>query len=87
MTRALRNYIKLMITEMMDNARVSNQLINPSKNSSKEDEDKDEEKEVDEVNVAANIAGFTAPLGYSGQDAEGPGSKGERKKRKTPGWT
>lgn len=53
------------------------------------DEDADELDDVD-VNEFSSvgggaISGFTAPLGMSGQDMEGPGVK-ERKKRKRATW-
>lgn len=50
------------------------------------DEDEDiEHPNVSEFSGVGAIAGFTAPLGLSGQDIEGPRVK-ERKKRKKPTW-
>jgi hypothetical protein len=44
-----------------------------------------EEDDVNEFSGVGAIAGFTAPLGWSGKDIEGPKVK-ERKKRKNPTW-
>jgi hypothetical protein len=50
------------------------------------DEDEDiEHNSVSEFSGVGAIAGFTAPLGLSGQDIEGPRVK-ERKKRKKATW-
>jgi hypothetical protein len=93
MTRALRNYIKLIVSEAMRNAHVAGQLVNVDKDkgSPEEDKDKDSEEEVEEMSTVAGSlgggGGYTAPLGLSGQDVEGPASKGERKKRKKPSWS
>ena len=43
------------------------------------------ETEVNEFSGVGAIAGFTAPLGMSGVDMQGPGVK-ERKKRKKSAW-
>lgn len=54
------------------------------------DKDKDseekEEKEVDEMNVVANIAGFTGPLGASSEDLKGPGAGKKTKKKSSARW-
>lgn len=70
---------------MQGNAHVPNQMVGSSKPG--EDENSDKEEEIDEFSGAGAIAGFAAPLGYTGQDAEGPGAKGERSKRKKPSWS
>lgn len=85
----LRRYIRSILLEIQDNARVPNQMPG-TKKPGEEDKQKDKEDEVeelDEFSGAGAIAGFAAPLGYTGMDAEGPGAKGERRKRKSPGWT
>lgn len=41
----------------------------------------DKEEEVEEMSVAGSIAGFMAPLGYSSEDAKGPGVPRSKKKR------
>lgn len=50
------------------------------------DKDKEEEKEVDEMNVVANIAGFTGPLGASSEDLKGPGAGKKTKKKSSARW-
>lgn len=65
-----------------------NQMPGTKKPGEDKKSDKDEaEEELDEFSGAGAIAGFAAPLGYSGKDAEGPGAKGERGERKKPGWS
>lgn len=48
----------------------------------------DDDKKVDEFSAVSGgaIAGFTAPLGWSGKDLEGPGTKERRKKKRKPSW-
>jgi hypothetical protein len=50
-----------------------------------EDDDLKDSEEISEFSGVGAIAGFTAPLGMSGEDMEGPKVK-ERKKRKNPTW-
>jgi len=86
MTRALRNYIKLIVSEAMRNAHVAGQIVNIDKDKSSPEEDKDKDKdseeEVEEMSTVAgslgNGGGLTAPLGMS---------VGPRSKKKKPGWT
>jgi len=94
MNALLRKYIREALLEVQVNPAVANQLPGTSKpgektkNKDKEkDTDKDEcPNELEEFSGAGAIAGFTAPLGYMGMDAEGPGARGERRKRKKPSW-
>lgn len=89
MSILLRRYIRQILLEADVNPAVANQLPGtpkPGEKSEKDKEDKDEVEELDEFSGAGAIAGFAAPLGYTGMDAEGPGAKGERDKRKKPGW-
>lgn len=59
------------------------EIINES---SQADEDETTtEDEMNEFSGVGAIAGFTAPLGMSGVDMQGPGVK-ERKKRKKSAW-
>lgn len=51
-----------------------------------EDEAVEAEKEVDEMNVVANIAGFTGPLGASSEDLKGPGAGKKKKKKSSAHW-
>lgn len=84
----LRRYIRSILLEIQGSARVPNQMPG-TKKPGEEDKQKDKEDEVeelDEFSGAGAIAGFAAPLGYTGMDAEGPGAKGERRKRKKPSW-
>lgn len=71
MSTLLKRYIKEILSEMQD-YRVPTQLISPNtgeKVKQEETEDEDMEKEIDEMSTAAGgIAGFTAPLGMSGDD-------------------
>lgn len=84
----LREYIKSILLEMQGNAHVPNQMPGTKKPGEKEDKDKEEEvEELEEFSGAGAIAGFAVPLGYTSKDAEGPGARGERDKRKKPGWT
>ena len=87
MSALLRRYIRELLTEVQVNPAVSNQLPGTPKPGEKEDKEEDEVDELEEFSSAGAIAGFTAPLGMSGQDVEGPAARGERKKRKKPGWT
>jgi len=50
------------------------------------DSEEKEEKEVDEMNVVANIAGFTGPLGASSEDLKGPGAGKKTKKKSSARW-
>jgi hypothetical protein len=85
MSVLLRRYIRSIILEIEGNAHVPNQMPG-TKKPGDSDKDEDEGEELGEFSGAGAIAGFAAPLGYTGKDAEGPGAKGERDKRKKPGW-
>lgn len=83
----LRFYIRQVIREVQDNARVPDQLrspkgkVNPDKKEKHSSADKDPHKdEMDEMSVAGNIAGMTLPLGMSPGDPSLTGTP--RKKRK-----
>jgi len=94
MNALLRKYIREALLEVQANPAVANQLPGTSKSGKKtknidadKDKDKDESpNELEEFSGAGAIAGFTAPLGYTGMDVEGPGARGERRKRKKPSW-
>lgn len=61
-------------------------IVEVIKTGSLVDEDEENlESDVNEFSGVASIAGFTAPLGMSGKDMQGPRVK-ERKKRKKSGW-
>lgn len=83
----------MIVSEVVDNPRAPQQLISPqkSKKDGEEDSKSEEEMEVKEMStVAGSLApggGFTAPLGLSSKDVEGPGAKGQHKKRKKPSWS
>lgn len=85
MSVLLRRYIRSIILEIEGNAHVPNQMPG-TKKPGDNDKDEDEVEELGEFSGAGAIAGFAAPLGYAGKDAEGPGAKGARDKRKKPGW-
>lgn len=100
MTSLLRDYISAILLEMNSNPAVGNQLI-PKKPGVKNprttdtaDKDSEEEKgkedEMDEMSVAANIAGYTAPLGASSADVGAnptkPGQKLKKNKKNFVRW-
>jgi len=89
MNALLRRYIREALLEAQANPAVANQLPGtpkPGEKGKEDKEDEDEVEELDEFSGAGAIAGFAAPLGYTGMDAEGPGADGERTKRKKPNW-
>ena len=61
------------------------EIIKESSTNVEEDEEEKEDDEVNEFSGVGAIAGFTAPLGWTGKDLENPKVK-ERKKRKQPTW-
>lgn len=92
MNDLLKQYIMEVIEEIQ-NHRVPNQLRSPKgagKQEKTTDADKDKEQEMDEINVVANIAGFTAPLGASSADMglkpTKPGQKLKKKKKTFARW-
>lgn len=77
-----------VVAEVQD-YRVPNQLV--SRGNGEKDKDKDEDmEEMDEMNVVANIAGFTAPLGASNVDMGSkpvkPGGKLKKRKKDFVRW-
>ena len=92
MSALLRSYIAAVLSEVTD-YRVPNQLVSkgsPKKQDKKSDADKDSEEEMDEMNVVANIAGYTAPLGASSADMGAnptkPGQKLKKNKKNFVRW-
>lgn len=95
MSALLRQYIEAVLAEVTD-YRVPNQLV--SKRSPKKQTDKksnaankdSEEEEMEEMNVVANIAGYTATLGASsadvGQNPTKPGQKLKNSKKNFVRW-
>jgi hypothetical protein len=75
MNDLLRRYVLEIIRE-------SNLKIDEDEDEKKSKEDSDD---VNEFSGVGAIAGFTAPLGWTGKDMESPKVK-ERKKRKQPTW-
>lgn len=73
MSTILRQYIRTFLSESKDD------IIEI-------DETEDGVSKVDEFSGVGAIAGFTAPLGWSGKDVEGPGTKERRKKKRKPSW-
>lgn len=88
MNDLLVKYIIEVIEEMQD-YRVPNQLIGNRASEEKSKKDKDDDS-VDEMNVVANIAGFTAPLGASnidmGRHPVKPGGKVKKRKKSFVRW-
>ena len=78
MNTLLKRYIKEILAEMQD-YRVPTQLISKDTgNKVKSKESEEEDTEMDEMSMSAGgIAGFTAPLGMSGDDLR---KKGKKKK-------
>jgi hypothetical protein len=91
MSALLRRYIREILSEVDVNPAVGNQLPGTPKPGEKEKKDKEEDEEdvdeLDEFSGAGAIAGFAAPLGWTGDDAVGPGARGERKKRGESSWS
>lgn len=83
MSTLLKRYIREILSEIQD-YRVPTQLLSPEtgeKVKQDETEDEDMEKEIDEMSMGAGgVAGYTAPLGMSGDDL-----RKSNKKRKV-GW-
>ena len=93
MSALLRQYIEAVLSEVTD-YRVPNQMV-PKNGNKKQtdntDKDSEEEKEdMDEMNVVANIAGYTAPLGASSADVGAnptkPGQKLKKNKKDFARW-
>jgi len=81
MSIALRKYIRSIIKEISGMQHVQkNKMID-------EDEDLDEDDMFDESIGVAGIQGVVGPVGVNSQDLEGPAARGERGKKKKPGWT
>jgi hypothetical protein len=84
MSALLRQYIEAVLSEVTD-YRVPNQLV-PKKapkkqNKANADADKETE-EMEEMNVVANIVGYSAPLGASAADVgENPTKPGQKLKK------
>jgi hypothetical protein len=72
MSTILRQYIRTFLSESKDDIIEIDEIEN-------------DVSKVEEFSGVGAIAGFTAPLGWSGKDVEGPGTR-ERKKRKKPAW-
>ena len=89
MLRALRKYIHMIVAETVNNPAAPQQFIHPRDGKTEEQEDsKDDMEEMS--TVAGSLTpggGFTAPLGYTSKDVEGPAAKGTHKKRKAPKWS
>ena len=91
MNKEFREYIRMMISEIMEENSLptASQLVSPDNGEAPLDEDKDseEDEELDEFSGVGAIAGFSLPLGMS-PDLPVPGSKSRKKskKRKNPSW-
>jgi len=90
MNKEFREYIRMMISEIMEENSLptASQLVSPDNGEKKMDKDKDseEDEELDEFSGVGAIAGFSLPLGMS-PDLPVPGSKSRKKsKRKNPSW-
>lgn len=92
MSVLLRQYIEAVLSEVVD-YRVPNQMVprGSKKQNKKPDTDSDEEKEeMDEMNVVANIVGYSAPLGASSADVGSsptkPGQKLKKNKKNFVRW-
>jgi hypothetical protein len=91
MNKEFREYIRMMISEIMEENSLptASQLVSPANNEGEEqlDKDSDESKELDEFSGDGAIANFSLPLGMS-PDLPVPGSRSRKKskKRKNPSW-
>ena len=91
MNKEFREYIRMMISEIMEENSLptASQLVSPDNGEAPLDKDKDleEDKELDEFSGVGAIAGFSLPLGMS-PDLPVPGSRSRKKskKRKNPSW-
>ena len=88
MNKEFREYIRMMISEIMEENSLptASQLVSPDNGEAPLDKDS-EDKELDEFSGVGAIAGFSLPLGMS-PDLPVPGSKSRKKskKRKNPSW-
>jgi len=89
MNKEFREYIRMMISEIMEENSLptASQLVSPDNGEKKMDKDSEEDEELDEFSGAGAIAGFSLPLGMS-PDLPVPGSRSRKKskKRKNPSW-
>ena len=68
----LRTIIASIIAEMKDDSPDKKAFTDEIMRSQEGDDDIEEEEEVDEQNVAANVAGYTLPLGMSNKGPDAP---------------
>lgn len=61
--RTLKEYIKLIIKEVVVQARVPTQLLPPEETEDEESGKDSEGDAIDEFSGVGSIAGYTAPLG------------------------
>ena len=83
MNKEFREYIRMMISEIMEENSLptASQLVSLNNGEAPLDEDKDsEDKELDEFS-GVDVAGFSLPLGMS-PDLPVPGSKSRKKSKK-----
>jgi len=93
MNNEFRTYIRMLISEIMEENSLptASQLISPDDDKDKSSQDETDklanEYGLDEFSGAGAIAGFSLPLGMS-PDQPVPGSKTRKKnkKRKDSGW-
>jgi hypothetical protein len=91
MNKEFREYIRMLISEIMEESSLptASQLVSPDSGEAQLDKDKDSEEneELDEFSGVGAIAGFSLPLGMS-PDLPVPGSTSRKKskKRKNPSW-
>ena len=86
MNKEFREYIRMMISEIMEENSLptASQLVSLNKGEAPLDKDKDkdsEDKELDEFSGVGAIAGFSLPLGMS-PDLPVTGSKSRKKSKK-----
>lgn len=79
MSAILRRFIVEALAEMQDH-RVPNQLVSKSPGKKKQKNSEEDKEEMEEMNVVANIMGFSGPLGASSEDMKGPGAGPKKKK-------
>jgi hypothetical protein len=85
MSNLLVRYIKLLVREAVKDARVPNQLIDPTDTESEKgsEEEKGNAENVQEFSGCGAIAGYTAPLGANPDEM---GRKKNAPKHKKNAW-
>ena len=92
MNSEFRTYIRMLISEIMEENSLptASQLVSSNKGESSLDDDDDlkNKRGLEEFSGAGAIAGFSLPLGLSpDQPVAGSKTRKKNKKRKSPDWS